>query len=91
LLDTKSYFTRSMLVKLIETENICQAGTKGDYIVNRYLPTVASKLKLLKENYTKHISSCLLYPDKNLKYGSSILYFREELLNCHDTDHSIAT
>ena len=91
LLDTKSYFTRSMLVKLIETEDICQAGAKGDYIVNRYLPMVASKLKLLKESYTKHISSCLLYPDKNLTYGSSILYFREELLNCHDTDHSIAT
>jgi hypothetical protein len=80
LLKIRPYFTRSMLVKTIEMENICAPGKKGDSIANKYLPAIVKKLHLLKENYTKHIESFLPVPDKDLTYGSSILYFREDLL-----------
>lgn len=80
LLKIRPYFTRSMLVKTIEMENICAPGKKGDNIANKYLPAIVKKLHLSKENYTKHIESFLPVPDKDLTYGSSILYFREDLL-----------
>lgn len=81
LLDTKPYFTRTDLVKLVEAEGLCQTGKKGDHIVNRYLPAAAKELKLVKSNFTKHLESRLPKPDPSLTYGASIIYHREDLLH----------
>lgn len=87
-LNVCQYFTRSMLLDMVQEEKICKEGSDGAFIVDRYLPLIAKELHLLKENYTKELASHLPFQKDILKLGSSKLYFREDLFNDHDTDNS---
>ena len=77
LLDAKQYFTRTTLIKLIEAEQIPMPGHKGDYLVDRYLPTAVKELNLIKQ-HSKALAT-FLPKDKSLRYGTSVIYHRRDL------------
>ena len=79
LLETKGYFTRSMLVRLVEDEQVCYPGKKGEHIVKRYLPTIRKDLGLYKDHCTQFLKERVR--DSSLKIGASVLYYRGDLLD----------